>query len=389
MTKAKRKLRLGMVGGGPGAFIGEVHRKAARLDGRYDIVAGVFSSNFEKSKQTGAELNISPSRIYATYDEMIAKEKALPVGERIDVVSIVTPNHLHFGPAKAALEAGFHVICDKPLAFDMKEGKDLKSIVEKTKKVFGLTHNYSGYPMVKEAKHLVKTGKIGKILKVVVEYPQGWLLNNLEKDGQKQAAWRTDPKQAGASCCMGDIGTHCEHLAKYITGLEIAEVCAELTAYRSGRQLDDDGNVLLRYHGGAKGILHASQISFGEENGLNIRVYGEKGRIYWKQELPTQLWVQFEGGHYQLMTPGNDYLSPIAKKACRIPAGHPEAFLEAFANIYVNVADTILKVDAGEKPDELDLDFPTVDDGIAGLAFIQSVVENGFQDKVKWTKIPH
>ncbi len=386
---AKRKLRLGMVGGGPGAFIGEVHRKAARLDGRYDIVAGVFSSNFEKSKQTGAELNISPSRVYATYEEMIAKEKALPAGERIDVVSIVTPNHLHFGPAKAALEAGFHVICDKPLAFDMKEGKDLKAIVDKTKKVFGLTHNYSGYPMVKEAKHLIKQGKIGKILKVIVEYPQGWLLNNLEKDGQKQAAWRTDPKQAGASCCMGDIGTHCEHLAKYITGLELDEVCAELTAYRSGRQLDDDGNVLLRYKGGAKGILHASQISFGEENGLNIRIYGEKGRIYWKQELPTQLWVQFEGGHYQLMTPGNDYLGPAAKRACRIPAGHPEAFLEAFANIYVNVADTILKVDAGLKPDELELDFPTVEDGIDGLAFISAVVENGFQDKVKWTKISH
>lgn len=376
-----------MVGGGPGAFIGEVHRKAARLDGEYELVCGSFSSDPKKSAQTGDELGLDSDRVYGTWEELIAKEKALPADKRMQVLSIVTPNHLHFAPSKAALEAGFHVICDKPLAFDLKEGRELEAAVKKSGKVFALTHNYTGYPMVKQARHLVKGGSLGKVMKVIVEYPQGWLLKEIEKDGQKQAAWRTDPKKAGASCCMGDIGTHCENLAGYVTGLELESISADLSSFRSGRKLDDDGSVLIRYKGGAKGVLHASQISFGEENGLNIRVYCEKGRIAWKQELPTLLLVQKEGEPPMTMTPGNDYLCEAAKRAGRIPPGHPEAFLEAFANIYLNAAKTIRKIDAGQKPDEYDLDFPTVSDGVKGLAFIDAVVKNGFDDATKWTKV--
>lgn len=383
------KLRMGMIGGGEGAFIGEVHRMAARLDNRIDLVCGAFSANAAKSKRSGKALGLPDDRVYGSYEEMIKKEAALPESERMQFVSVVTPNHMHFPAAKAALQAGFHVMSDKPATYDLAEAKQLRKLVEKTGLQYGLTHNYTGYPLVKEARDQVKRGKLGEIKKVVVEYPQGWLASRLESSGQKQAGWRTDPKQAGISCCMGDIGTHAENLAEYITGLKITELCADLTTFVPGRKLDDDGNVLLRLENGGKGILHASQISVGEENGLNIRVYGTKGALKWVQAEPNRLTLMFPDAPMQILTPGgnNAWLSKAALHNCRIPAGHPEAFLEAFANIYRNYADTLSARLAGKKPKVLDQDFPTIDDGVRGMAFIETVVKSS-ASKQKWVKMP-
>jgi predicted dehydrogenase len=384
----KRKLRMGMVGGGFDGFIGEVHRKAARLDGGIELIAGAFSSDPEKSRKTGEVLNLDRKRVYGSFEQMVKKESEFPRGERLDFVSVVTPNNLHFLPAKLFLEAGFHVVCDKPLAYDLGEGLKLRKIVKESGKVFALTHNYTGYPMVKQARHLVRNNELGKALKIVVEYPQGWLLKAIEKEGQKQALWRTNPEKAGIANCLGDIGTHCENLASYITGLELESVCADLTRYVEGRRLDDDANVLLRYRGGAKGVLHASQISFGEENNLNIRVYCEKGRVAWNQNDPNRLLVQKEDTPPMEYTRnGGSYLCGAAMRATRLPSGHPEAFIEAFANIYMNATDTMRAVDEKREPTELEQDFPTVEDGIKGLAFVKAAVENGFDDKTKWTKI--
>jgi len=382
-----RKLRMGMVGGGIGAFIGDVHRKAARMDGRIELVAGAFSSDPAKSKESGKALNVDPARVYGTHAEMLAAEAKLPADKRIDFVTVVTPNHMHFAPVKAALEAGFHVVCDKPLCYSMEEALDLKKIHAKSGKQFMLTHNYSGYPMVKQARHLVAGGELGKVMKVVVEFPQGWILALLGDVGLKINPWRMDPKVSGISNCMGDIGTHCHHLAEYITGLDVESLCADLTCFQ-GQPLDNDGNVLLRFKGGAKGVLHASQVSFGEECGLNIRVYCEKGRVAWKQENPNYLLVQKE--NTPVMTyarKGGGYLCPAADRVSRIPAGHPEAFIEAFANLYVNFADTLCALEEGRKPTELESDFPGIDDGLKGLSFIRAVVDNGFNDAVKWTKL--
>ncbi len=380
-------MRMGMVGGGPGAFIGEVHRKAARMDGQIEIVAGAFSSDPGKSKTTGKELFLNEDRIYNNFEEMAEKEAELPEDQRIDFVSIVTPNFMHFPPAKIFLEKGFHVICDKPLAYSLDEGLELQKLVGSTGKVFALTHNYTGYPMVKQARHMVQSNELGKVLKIVVEYPQGWLLQRLETEEQKQEIWRTDPKRSGLSCCMGDIGTHCENLASYITGLELESICADLSTYVPGRELDDDGNVLLHYKEGAKGILHASQISIGEENALNIRIWCEKGSLAWNQEDPNYLFVRKEGTPLMKYTRASNYLCEAAARGTRLPAGHPEAFLEAFANIYINATDTMRAIDDGKKPTDLEKDFPTVDDGVKGLAFVKAAVENGFNDDVKWTKI--
>lgn len=389
MSKTNGKLRMGMVGGGVGAFIGEVHRMAARLDNRIELVCGAFSSNAARSKQSGKDLGLDANRVYGSYEEMFKAEAGLPEDQRMQFVSIVTPNATHFPVAKAALEAGFHVMSDKPATFDLKEARALKRLVEKTGLQYGLTHNYTGYPLVKEARDMVKKGKLGDIKKVVVEYPQGWLATNLEQSGQKQAGWRTDPSQAGISCCMGDIGTHAENLAEYITGLKIVELCADLSTFVPGRKLDDDGNVLLRLENGAKGLLHASQISVGEENGLNIRVYGSKGGLKWVQATPNQLFVYAMDKPMQVLTPGanNAWLSKTARHNCRLPAGHPEAFLEAFANIYRNYADTLAAKLAGKKPKALDLDFPSIDDGVRGMAFIETVVKSS-QSKQKWVKMP-
>ncbi len=386
----RRKLRMGMVGGGPGAFIGEVHRKAARMDGQIELVAGAFSRTPRKSKQQGRELYLDPKRVYGSYKQMVEKELKRPEGDRIDFVSIVTPNHVHFPVARAFLEAGFHVVCDKPMTFDVKEAKALQKLVKKTRLVYALTHNYTGYPMVKLARDMVKQGDLGRLRKIKVQYPQGWLHELLEKTGAKQAVWRTDPRQSGAAGCMGDIGSHAENLAGYITGLKIREICADLSIFVKGRKLDDDGNCLVHWNRGVKGILSASQISVGEENGLAIWVYGEKGALEWHQEHPNYLYVRRPNAPVQIWRRGNDYVgekSPAAGRATRLPSGHPEAYLEAFANIYVNAAETIRCKIARKKPDPLALDFPTVDDGLRGMQFIESVVKSARMG-AKWVKFP-
>lgn len=371
-----RKLRMGMVGGGIGAFIGAVHRMAAALDNESELVCGAFSSDPAKSKASGKMLKLPPGRAYGSYTEMIAEEKMLPEGERMDFVSIVTPNHLHFAPAALALKNGFHVICDKPMTFNLDEARKLEHIVKKTGLVFALTHIYTGYPLVKEARKIVHSGKLGKIRKIVVEYSQGWLATKIESQGQKQASWRTDPKRSGACGCMGDIGTHAENLAEYITGLHIKELCADLTSFVPGRKLDDDGNVLLRFNNGARGVLYASQISVGEENHINIRVYGERGALEWDQQEPNSLILRWLDRPMEIIRTSVGPLSDITKFNTRLPAGHPEGFIEAFANIYRNFALTVRCRMQGLKPKPKHLDFPTVNDGVRGMAFLDTIVES-------------
>lgn len=379
---------MGMIGGGPGAFIGEVHRKAASLDYGIELVAGAFDINPRKSKQMGRELNLDLKRTYRDYEEMIEKEISLPVGERIDFVSVTTPNNWHFPIARDFLNAGFHVMCEKPVTLNVREARELQKVVKKTRKVFGLMHNYTGYPMVKLARQMVREGDIGKVRKIVVQYPQGWLAQPIERTGQMQAAWRTDPKQSGAGC-LGDIGTHAENLAEYITGLKISHVCADLTTFVKGRRVDDDCNCLLRYKNGAHGVLHASQISIGEENNLAIWIYGEQGSVEWHQEHPNYLYVKEANGAEQVWKRGNPYVAdrcPAAARTTRIPSGHPEAFLEAFANTYCNFADTIRAKLTRTKPDPLALDFPNVNDGLRGMLFIETVLASAKSNQ-KWTKM--
>jgi predicted dehydrogenase len=382
-----RKLKMGMVGGGPGAFIGEVHRRAARMDGHIELVAGAFDINPRKSKQQGRELLIDPKRVYGTYQQMIEHEFKLPEGERIDFVSVTTPNNWHFPIARDFLNAGFHVMCEKPMTINSKEAKELKQIVQKTRKVFGLMHNYTGYPMVKLARDMVRAGELGKIRKIVVQYPQGWLATALERTGQMQAAWRTDPKQSGGAGSMGDIGTHAENLSEYITGLKITHLCADLTIFVKGRKLDDDGNVLLRFNNGARGVLHVSQVSIGEENNLAIWVYGELGGLEWHQEHPNYLYVKEPDGPMQVWRRGNPYVaakSAAAGRATRLPSGHPEAFFEAFANNYCNFAETVRARITRTKPNPLALDFPDVSDGLRGMLFIETVLASTKSNQ-KWT----
>jgi len=382
MEELNRKLKMGMVGGGRDAFIGAVHRKAALMDGKIEFIAGALSSDPEKAKASARDLLISEEKSYGTWQEMVDQESNLPESERIDFVSIVTPNFMHFPIAKGFAEAGINVICDKPMTYSLQEAKDLVDIVKESGIVFALSHNYTGYPMVKQARHMVRTGELGDILKVVVEYPQSWLLKSIEEGGQKQASWRTDPKRSGVSNCMGDIGSHCENLAHYITGLEITEMCADLKSILD-RPLDNDGNILLHFEKEASGILHASQFSAGEENNLRIRVYGTKGSLEWHQEEPNYLWFRTNEGPAQLYSRGNAYLCDAAQRATRLPPGHPEAFIEAFANIYANATDAMRAKILGREPDELVLDFPKVIDGARGLAFIESAVESGRSDQ-KW-----
>jgi predicted dehydrogenase len=379
---------MGMVGGGKGAFIGAVHRMAAALDGKIELVCGCFSADPGRSRESGAELFLDPGRVYGTFEEMFRGEKALPPGERMDFVSIVTPNNVHFPAAKTALENGFPVMCDKPMTVSLQEAKRLESLVEKTGLLFGLTHNYTGYPMVKEARALVSSGGLGKVRKIIVEYPQGWLSTLLEATGHKQAVWRQDPARAGASSVMGDIGSHCENLAEYVTGLTIAELCADLAAFVDGRRLDDDGSVLLRMEGGARGVLFASQIAAGEENALAIRVYGETGGLEWRQQEPNTLVHRRVDGPAEVLRAGigNGWLSPRALSAARLPAGHPEGFIEAFATLYKNFALALAGRLEGEPPAPEHLDFPTVHDGVRGMAFIETVVESSGSDR-KWTRM--
>ena len=382
-----RKLRMGMIGGGKDAFIGAIHRIAANMDGQIELVCGALSINPEIAKDSGKSLYLAEDRIYLTYEEMIKKEAAQPADKRIDFVTIVTPNFAHFAPAMAALDNGFNVVIEKPIAFTLDEAKQLKKKVQETGLILCLTHTYSGYPMVKQARAMMQAGAFGKIRKIWVEYPQGWLSKLSEREGNAQAAWRTDPKKSGKSGCMGDIGTHAAHLAEYITGLKITKLCADLNILVEGRALDDDGSVLLKFDNGAAGVLMASQVAAGEENALRIRIYGEKGGIEWAQHEPNTLLVKWLDQPAQILRAGGNYgdrLSSFATMNCRTPGGHPEGYLEAFGNIYRNFALTLSSKIAGIEPTKEMLDFPQVEDGIRGMAFIDNVVASGQSDK-KWT----
>jgi predicted dehydrogenase len=383
-----RKLRMGMVGGGKDAFIGAIHRLAANMDGLIELCCGALSINPEIAKDSGRSLFLPADRIYLTYDEMITKESQLPADQRMDFVTIVTPNFAHFAPAMMALEHGFHVVIEKPIAFTLDEAKQLHQKVQETGLILCLTHTYSGYPMVKQARAMVTGGALGKIRKVWVEYPQGWLSKLSEREGNAQAAWRTDPKKSGKAGAMGDIGTHAAHLAEYVTGSQITHLCADLNAMVEGRILDDDGNVLLRMSNGARGVLMASQVAAGEENALKIRIYGEKGGIEWAQHEPNTLLVKWLDQPTQILRAGGNYgdrLSSFATSNCRTPGGHPEGYLEAFANIYRNFAQTLSAWIDGTTPTPEMLDFPNTQDGLRGMAFIDNVVASAASTE-KWTE---
>ena len=382
-----RKLRMGMVGGGKDAFIGAIHRLAANMDGLIELCCGALSINPDIAKDSGASLFLPEHRTYLTYDEMITKESQLPASERMDFVTIVTPNFAHFAPAMMALDYGFHVVIEKPIAFTLDEAKQLHQKVQETGLTLCLTHTYSGYPLVKQARAMVADNVFGKIRKVWVEYPQGWLSKLSEREGNAQAAWRTDPKKSGKAGCMGDIGTHAAHLAEYITGAQITQLCADLNAMVEGRMLDDDGNVLLQFSNGARGVLMASQVAAGEENALKIRIYGEKGGLEWAQHDPNTLLVKWLDAPTQILRAGGNYGDRLSKYAIhnsRTPGGHPEGYLEAFANIYRNFALTLSAKIDGTTPTPEMLDFPNTNDGLRGMAFIDNVVASGASEQ-KWT----
>jgi predicted dehydrogenase len=381
-----KKLRYAMVGGGQGAFIGAVHRKAMALDGQMELVAGALSSDPQRARASGAELGLADARNHGRWQDLLADELKRPREERIDFVSIVTPNHVHFPVAHAFAEAGIHVVCDKPLVHSTQEAMALQETAQRSGCVFGVTYNYTGYPMVREARELVAKGAIGDVRKVIVEYNQGWLATKLEDSGQKQADWRTDPARSGIAGAMGDIGSHAENLVATVTGLELDSICADLTAFVAGRRLDDDGNVLLRFANGAKGVLIASQIEVGCENDLRLRVFGTTGTLAWHQEEPNRLLHAPIDGPLRVLTRGSAWLGEAAKRATRLPTGHPEAFLEAFANVYLGVAADIRALQAGAVPDPLDADYPRLADGVRGVRFIEKVVESA-ASQAKWTSM--
>jgi predicted dehydrogenase len=383
---SKRKLRMGMVGGGKDAFIGAIHRIAANMDGQIELVCGALSINEEIAKESGKMLFLPEDRTYTNYEQMIAAEAKMPADKRMDFVTIVTPNFAHFGPAMLALKNGFNVVIEKPITFTIDEARELKKKLDETGLMLLLTHTYSGYPMVKEAKQFVKSGKLGKIRKIYVEYHQGWLSKLSEREGNAQAAWRTDPKRSGKAGCMGDIGTHAAHLAEYISGLKIKQMCASLNTVVEGRMLDDDGAILLRFEENATGVLTASQVAAGEENALKIRVYGENGGLEWAQQEPNTLTIRWSDKPAETLRAGNNYKtweSSYATSNCRTPGGHPEGYLEAFGNLYHNFALALSAKMNGEEPQKEWLDFPGVEDGIRGMAFIDNVVASSQSDK-KW-----
>jgi predicted dehydrogenase len=379
----RRKLRLGMVGGGEGAFIGAVHRFAARLDDRYELVAGALSSTAERSRASGAALGLSPDRCYDDFDEMARRERRLKDG--IDVVSIVTPNHLHYDAAKAFLKRGIHVICDKPLTTSLRQAKRLAELVRESGCVFVLTHNYTGYPMIRQARQMVADGLLGQIRVVQAEYAQDWLTTKIEETGQKQAAWRVDPARSGPAGCTGDIATHAMNLASFVTGLELESVAADLTTFLPGRALDDNANLMLRFTGGAKGMLWASQVAPGNENALRLRIYGERGGLEWAQEDPNYLRYAPYGKPIEVIRRGGAGAMPVAARVTRVPAGHPEGYLEGFANLYADAAELIWARIEGREPDLAVTFVPTVEDGVAGVRFIEAVVESSHRNGA-WVK---
>jgi predicted dehydrogenase len=375
--KAARRIRLGMVGGGSGAFIGGVHRMAARLDNRFDLVAGALSSTPEKSKASGLELGLDEDRCYGSYEEMAEKESARPDG--IEAVSIVTPNHVHYPAAKAFLERGIHVICDKPLTSNLEDAKKLKAVADSAKALFVLTHNYTGYPMVRHARELVQSGALGDIRLVQMEYPQDWLAEPVEQTGAKQAVWRTDPAQSGAGGSTGDIGTHAYNLGSFISGLELQELAADAHTFVEGRRLDDNAHVMLRFKGGAKGLLWCSQVAVGNENGLKVRIYGSKAGLEWTQADPNYLWFTKLGEPKQLITRGGAGAGAAAARVTRIPSGHPEGYLEAFATIYTEAANAIVAHRDGSSLDAAVI-YPTIDDGVKGVAFVEACIASSKQN---------
>lgn len=372
-----------MIGGGQGAFIGAVHRHAAQLDGEYELVCGAFSSDPQKSKASGILLGLAPDRVYATYQDLIEQEQQLPEEERAQVISIVTPNHVHFEPAKRALENGFHVIMDKPMTFSLEEALELQQVAAQADRLFCLTHTYTGYPMIKEARQFVASGKLGKIRKVYVEYPQGWLSRFEEGGDNKQASWRTDPNQSGKAGSMGDIGTHAFNLIEYISGLAVTQLCADINIVVEGRKLDDDGAVLLRFNNGASGVLIATQVAAGEENNVRVRVYGEHGGVEWQHADANTLQVKWLDRPAEIWRTGTGYVSSYAQHNTRTPAGHPEGFLEAFANLYRNFALCVKAKLEGKEPEAEWQDYPGIEEGVRGMAFIENVIASGKSDK-KW-----
>lgn len=381
----KRKIRMGMIGGGQDSFIGAIHRIAANMDGQIELVCGCFSSSPEKSQKSGYDLYLPDDRIYTSYQQMIEEESKLPENVRMDFVSIVTPNYLHFYPAMMALEHGFHVVLDKPMTFTLEEAYALQKKVEETRLLFALTHTYTGYPMVKEARERVRRGDLGKIRRIYVQYTQGWLSDDIA-ESNKQASWRVDPNRSGKAGCMGDIGTHAFNLANYITGLDADEISAELNSFVPNRELDDDGVVLIRYKGGARGMLSATQIAAGEENKLNIQIYGEKGGLEWHQEEPNTMIMKWKDRPKEIIRTSSGYMSPSSLHNSRTPAGHPEGYIEAFANIYRNFANALQHLLQGEDISVVEKDFPSVEDGVKGMQFIEYVVESS-SNNTKWIKI--
>ena len=378
------KLKLGMIGGGQGAFIGAVHRIASRIDDEYELVCGAFSSDAAKAKASGIVLGLPDSRVYTSYQELIEKEKQLPADVRVQVVSIVTPNHVHFEPAKLALENGFDVVLDKPMTFSLTEAKQLEEIAARTGRSLCLTHTYTGYPMVKQARQLIKDGSIGKVRKVYVQYPQGWLSTFAEGEDNKQASWRTDPSKSGIAGAMGDIGTHAFNLAEYVSGEQVSHLCADINTVVEGRRLDDDGAVLLKFEGGASGILIATQVAAGAENNIKISIYGETGGIEWQQDDANTLIVRRSDKPAEIWRTGGAYSGSFATHNTRTPGGHPEGYLEAFANLYRNFAQTLKAKLNGQQPTPEQLDYPGIKEGIRGMAFIENVIASGKSNQ-KWT----
>lgn len=386
----QRKLRMGLVGGGQGSFIGRVHSIAACLDNRATVVAGALSSNAERSKASAPDYDIAPERAYSSYQEMFAKESQLPVGERIDFVSVTTPNHTHYEIAKAAVEAGFHVVCDKPMTFDLKQAEELAAAVDKSNAVFALSHNYTGYPLVRQAREMILAGELGEIQAIRAFYIQGWLRTRLEADNQKQAAWRTDPAKSGVAGCFGDIATHAYNLGRYMTGLLPDQISCHLKTFEPGRRLDDYGTAVIRYENGGLGTVTASQISHGRENDLFIEIDGTKGALQWRQEEPNVMTVRSNGQPHRLYTrdPNAPFMNASGRAACRLPSGHPEAFFEAFANIYQAAYDAMILRSEGKSIEKVNTVYPNVHDGVEGMYFIEQCVASSQQNGA-WLNLKH